>query len=314
MSSVTIARALSLFGLVSTLPLAALACSGDAAEGAGTPPGDLGAPSSPDPGTGATGPAPAAPGATPSGGTSSGGASSGGASSGAPPGPPDPGPAPTKNCNIAKNRFVTRNSGGASYVVFVPNSYAGQPTRLLVGLHGCGDTAMNYADWGVAPFEKRTTQTHIGISVDGASGGGSCWNVANDKAKVLAAIDDISQCLYVHQKEIVVSGYSSGGILAYTLGLENADKFAGILILNSGLYATGKADALLAGASRKIPIAHRAHQNDTTFPQSKVGPDWTKIQSAGFPLDKAVTPGDHNGTSGDWANGLHPKMATWQAP
>jgi dienelactone hydrolase len=305
----TSVRALSSVALMGLLSL--VGCSGD--DPAADPPAEA------PPGAGDPGSSSGAPGS--SGGASSGGTAS--SSSGAPGtdagasssgGPGDPGPAPTKNCNIATNRFVARNSGGAKYVVFVPKGYTGQPTRLLVGLHGCGDSAMNYADWGVAPFEKRATQTHIGISVDGASGNSGCWNVANDAAKVQAAIDDISQCLYVHQKQIVISGYSSGGILAYTLGLQNADKYAGILILNSGLYSTGKADALLAGAARKIPIAHRAHQNDTTFPQSKVVPDWNKIEAAGFPLDKATTPGDHNGTSGDWADGLHPKMAAWEAP
>jgi predicted esterase len=246
------------------------------------------------------------------GGSSSGGASSSSGSSGS--GGDEPGPPPTASCNIAKGKYVTRTSGGAKYVVYVPKSYDGSPARLLIGLHGCGDTALNYADWGLAPYETRATQTHIGLSLDGASGNSSCWNVGNDKAKVLAALDDISRCLYIHQKKIVVSGFSSGGILAYTVGLENAARFAGILILNSGLYATGKADALLANASRKLPIAHRAHKSDTVFPLSKLQPDWVKIRAAGFALDTASVAGDHDGTSGDWAFGLIPKMADWRAP
>jgi predicted esterase len=226
----------------------------------------------------------------------------------------DPGPAPSGACSIAKGQFVTRSSGESSYVAYVPKSYNGSPTRLLVALHGCGDDAQNFAEWAGAPYATRDDQTHITISVDGASGGGGCWSIQRDTSKVLAAIDDVAKCVYVHRQKIVVGGFSSGGMLAYSVGMKNADRFAGILIENSALSSAGNADGLLAGAARKIPVAHVAHVQDSVFPIGKVRGDWSKMKAAGFPLMSEELPGDHDGTTEDWAETLIPQMAGWQRP
>jgi hypothetical protein len=227
----------------------------------------------------------------------------------------DPGPPPAGGCSLSPDGdgFFVRDSGKGSYVGYVPASYTGKPTRLLVGMHGCGDAAYNFATWAVNPWATRDTQDYIGISIDGASGGGSCWKNA-DAAKVLAAIDDISQCLYVHKQKVVISGFSSGGELAYSLGLSHASRFAGVLILNSTLSAAGDASALLGGAAYHIPIAHRAHKQDSVFPIATVHSDWSTIRNAGFTLDTSEVDGDHDGTSDDWTDWLLPRMESWKAP
>lgn len=103
--------------------------------------------------------------------------------------------------------------------------------------------------------------------------------------------------------------------MAYRVGLQQASRFAGILIENSGLYsATSDADGLLASASWKINIAHRAHTSDTVFPLTKVRADWAKIDAAGFPLATTETARGHDGTSDDWATWLIPQSASWVAP
>jgi poly(3-hydroxybutyrate) depolymerase len=192
-------------------------------------------------------------------------------------------------------------------VGFVPPSYAGKPTTLLVGLHGCGDTAMNFATWAVAPWDTRAAQTHLAISVGGRDG--TCWTSKTDGPKVEAAIADMATCFYVHQQRVVLAGYSSGGELAYRLGLTQSSKYAGLLIENSGL-----AGADPTGATWKINVAHVAHTNDTTFPLAGVRSDWAKLEAAGIPLQKSEVAGDHSGTSDDWNTILLPKMAAWKAP
>ena len=252
-----------------------------------------------------------------SGGSSSTGGGSGtGGSSG---GTVDPnagaGAKPTTACTISKDGsgFFTRSSSQGSYVAYVPSSYDGtKPMRMIVGLHGCGDSAANFAQWGVSPYDTRSSQDWIGISIGGADG--RCWN-GSDDANVLAAVDDISQCFWVHQKKVVIAGFSSGGELSYRLGLGQASRFAGILIEDSGLYAAnGNPDALLTAASWKINIAHRAHTSDTVFPLGTVQADWAKTQAAGFPLTTSVVAGAHDGTSTDWWSWLIPQSATWIAP
>lgn len=248
---------------------------------------------------------------------------------GAPPGPgdapgaddppaDDPGPAPTAVCNVTKDGqgFFTRTSGGATYVAYVPPSYDGTtPMPALVAMHGCGDTAMNFATWAVAPSDTRANQKYIGISLGGESGSNKCWSMGADDAKVLAAVDDLAKCFWIHRKKVTIGGFSSGGQLAYRVGLSHADRFAGVAIECSGLYAAGiDATTLLSGAAKKLPIAHRAHTGDTVFPIAKVEADWTKITAAGFPLASSKTSGGHDGSSADWTGFLLPQMTSWTTP
>jgi predicted esterase len=297
------------------------AAAGDT--GSAPPSQDLASATAGSPNAGST-PAPVKPAATPA--TDTGAATDGGtdAAPGTPapaptPTPVDPnagaGPKPTTTCSVSKDGagFFTRTSSQSSYVAYVPASYDGtKPVRLIVGLHGCGDNAANYATWGVNPFDTRSTQDHIGISIGGADG--RCWNTGDD-AKILAAVADISQCFWVHQKKVVISGFSSGGEISYRVGLSNASRFAGILIEDSGLYAaSGNPDALLANASWKLNVAHLTHTSDPVFPLSQVKADWAKTTAAGFPLSTKETPGQHDGTSTDWATWLIPQSAAWLAP
>lgn len=220
-----------------------------------------------------------------------------------------PGPAPAGCGAITKDKdgFFTRTNGAASYVGFVPKSYAGKPTTLLVGVHGCGDSAKNFATWAIAPYEARGKAEYLGISIGGKDG--KCWDTSADVAKVTAAIADMSTCFYVHQQKVVLAGYSSGGMLAYKLGLTQASKFAGIVIENSGLGGANP-----ASAAWKINVAHIAHKADTSFPIAKTRADWAKLEAAGIPLEKSEVDGDHNGSSADWTNFLLPKIGAWKAP
>jgi predicted esterase len=225
----------------------------------------------------------------------------------------DPGPPPGA-CVFDKGELFERDSGKSKYVVYVPPSYDGSPTRLLVGLHGCGDTAQNFAEWAVNPYATRAGQKHIGISIDGASGGGNCWSVGNDAPKVLAAIDDVAKCVYVHRKKITVGGFSSGGILAYSVGLSHASRFAGILVENSALSSTGEAGDLIAKASWNLNLAHLARTADSVFPISKVRNDWATLKASGFPTETRELPGGHDGDTESWAGWLIPRMESWQSP
>lgn len=272
--------------------LAATACSADTEETGAVPTQNVTeTPTDPTPGTGTT-PAPTGTATTP------------------PPKPvDDPGPPPAGCTGITKDKdgFFKRTTGKSDYVAFVPKSYAGKPTTLVVGMHGCGDSAQNFATWGVNPAKGRDKQTHIGISIGGKDG--ACWDANADQAKVTAAIADISTCFYVHQQKVVLAGYSSGGILAYRMGLSDASKYAGILIENSALGGASP-----AAAAWKINVAHTAHNGDTSFPLSKVQADWNKLESAGIPLQKRNVEGTHDGTSDDWSDWLLPKISTWKAP
>ena len=229
------------------------------------------------------------------------------------------GPAPSATCTVSKDQygFFVRTSTKSSYVAYVPPGYDGSaPARLVVGLHGCGDSAMNFATWAMAPWDTRATQDHIAISIGGKDG--QCWTNGTDDDKVLAAVDDLSTCFWIHQQKITIAGYSSGGGLAYRVGLEHADRFAGILIEDSAAYGAGGAgiseDTLLAGASWKLNIAHLTHTSDADYTLSQVLTDWTKITSDGFPLVTQQTAGTHDGTGTDWSGWLLPQSESFVHP
>ena len=231
-----------------------------------------------------------------------------------------PGPAPTQKCTIAKdaNGFFKLTSTKSDYWVRLPVGYDEvnpQPAPLLVAIHGCGDTAFNFATWGAAPYALRSSQSYIAISIGGRDN--QCWTVPQDADIVTAAIAHVRSCFYAHQKKIVLGGYSSGGMLAYAMGMTSAAAYAGILIENSGLsqaVGTGNVDAVLASAAWKINVAHTAHTEDMSFPIAGVRSDRDKMNAAALPLQYREGPGTHDGTSDDWALFLIPKMSGWSAP
>jgi predicted esterase len=231
-----------------------------------------------------------------------------------PPPAANPGPPPPSTCSISKDAdgFFSRTSAKSPYVAYVPASYSpSQPMRVIVGLHGCSDNALNFAKWGVNPWAGRATQQHIGISVGGETGSNKCWSMGNDDDKVWAAVEDLAKCFWVNRSKVVVAGFSSGGQLAYRVGMTQSSKFAGILIENSGAYASGLAvPSLLSSATWKIPIAHYAHTSDSVFPITKVRADWSVIQSSSFPLTKTESSGGHDGSSDDWM-WLIPLSTSW---
>jgi predicted esterase len=229
-----------------------------------------------------------------------------------------PGPGPTQQCAFTKDAqgFFKLTSTKSDYWVRLPANYnaaAPQPAPLLVAIHGCGDTAYNFATWGAAPYALRATQDYIAISIGGRES--QCWTVGTDGPIVTEAIAHVRSCFYAHQKKIVLAGYSSGGMLAYSLGMKNAGAYAGILIENSGLtQGVGNPDTALAGAAWKINVAHSARTEDQSFLIAGVRTDRDKMVAAGFPLQYRELPGTHDGSTDDWALFLIPKMAAWSAP
>ena len=233
----------------------------------------------------------------------------------------EPGPGPTQQCAMTKDadNFFKLTSSKSDYWARLPASYDVQspkPTALLVAIHGCGDTAYNFATWGAVPYALRASQDYIAISIGGRDG--QCWTVPQDAAIVNAAIAHARSCFYVHQKKIVLGGYSSGGELSYAMGMTSAASYAGILIENSGLSqgigGANNVDGVLSSAAWKINVAHSAHLQDASFPIAGVQADRDKMLAAGFPLQYREQAGDHNGTSDDWALFLIPKMGSWTAP
>jgi predicted esterase len=228
----------------------------------------------------------------------------------------DPGPGPTQMCSVLPNSdgFFTMSGD----VVRLPPKYEvanPRPSRLLIALHGCGDSAANFATWAAAPFSVRSSQDYIAVAVGGRDG--QCWDTNHDATLVAATIARVSSCFYVHQERIVLGGYSSGGDLAYKLAMTDSLVYSGVLIEHSGLFdvvGSANVDNVLAAAEWKINIGHTAGINDPVYLISNVRSDYNKMVAHGFPIHYQETSEDHDGTSDDWAGFLIPLMAKWSTP
>jgi len=220
------------------------------------------------------------------------------------------------------NGFFTHHSGQSSYIGYKPDTYShSTPSSLFVWMHGCGGNAAGDM-WTIAPYATRQNQSYIAISIGGRDG--ACWQVNADTPKVLAAIDDVARYFNIDPRKVHLGGYSSGGDLAYRVGLENASRFAGILVENSDPFrATGRTGThLMAAASWKINIAHLAHLSDTTYPIATVRTNMSTLISNAFPATLIEKPGTHYdpdtstaGTNYDLRTFLLPYLdAGWSAP
>jgi len=234
---------------------------------------------------------------------------------------PDAGPGPTQTCaaNPDASGFFTLTSAASDYVVRLPPGYDSLdpvPQRLLVAIHGCGDTSLNFASWGAVPSALRATQNYIAISVGGREG--DCFNTSSDAAIVSAAIEHVRSCYYVHRRRIVLGGYSTGGMLAYKMGMAHGQIYAGLLIENSGLSqavgGVGNVDAALDAAIWPLNVGHTARLSDASFAITGVRVDRDKLIAHTFPIQYRELAGTGDGDSDDWALYLIPLMANWVSP
>ncbi|MEO7093630.1 MAG: hypothetical protein ABI175_10295 [Polyangiales bacterium] len=229
--------------------------------------------------------------------------------------PPDGG----STCTYTKDAegFFKLTSPKSDYWVRLPPGYDAdpKPRTLLFGMHGCGDTAKNFATWAIVPYALRTTQSYIGVSLGGREG--ACWTISTDVATAQAALTHVQSCFNVNAKKIVLAGYSSGGGMAFSMGLKSAGSYAGILIENSGLsQAVGSSNVatVLSSAAWKINVAQSARISDGSYAIAGIRSDRDKLKAAGFPLQYQELDGGHDGTSDDWSGFLIPKIAAWSAP
>lgn len=234
--------------------------------------------------------------------------------------PDGPGPAPTGKCSFQKDAqgFAPFAVGGIRHTVRLPTSYsesAPTPTALLVVLHGCGDSALNAANWMGTPWELRPNGIkHIVLGVGGRDG--ACWG--NDSNLVTAAIEALSSCVYVDRRRVVLGGYSSGGELGFRLMYERGTQFAGLLVEHSGMdqaFPNKDLTALSKTAPWKFPVAWVAGVNDSVFPIANVRREKDILAAAGHPLKYVETNDAHEGKSDpNWKSTLIPAMANWSTP
>jgi poly(3-hydroxybutyrate) depolymerase len=179
----------------------------------------------------------------------------------------DSGPPCTANADTVG--LITRTVEGSEYVSYAPSSYVrGKPMPLVVALHGAGGTAQKYlnAIWK----GNADTKGFVVIAPEGTSPLGNGFTYyPDDRTLILAEIDDIRSCYDLDPKKTILNGFSAGGIMAYWIGLKDAERFSGIGINSSDLSTAEygpNGGVELIPAPWTIPVSHFHGDQDANFP------------------------------------------------
>lgn len=213
------------------------------------------------------------------------------------------------------NRQLVAGGKTMSYVGFAPSSYDPyQPLSVVLSLHGAGDTAANY--FSLVWKGNAETRGFLVISPEGTSpaGSGYTYNTADLEPIVNQVVDDFSACYSVNPKRRIVHGFSAGGVLAYLVGLQAADFFAGISVAAANLgtaeYYAGQS---LLPAPWKIPVSHTHGQSDANFPIDTAIAGRDKLLAAGHPVYWHEFAGGHT-TNAAHALQMYDDLASSTAP
>ncbi len=197
---------------------------------------------------------------------------------------PDPA-APAGNAP-QPGRFETRefgnHAGTRAYKLYVPAGTADAPRAMVVMLHGCTQSAEDFA---AGTQMNRLADTHGFLVVypeQAAQANASrCWNWfkpqdqlrdAGEPAVIAGIVGEVAESHGVDRRRIFVAGLSAGAAMAVTLGETHPELFAGVGA-HSGLpYGSAhdipSALAAMKGGRSGMP-AHQGMPDATGKPRRK---------------------------------------------
>lgn len=161
-----------------------------------------------------------------------------------------------------------------TYVVQLPPNYKQeQALPLIVALHGGGGSGKRFEQL-TQLTETAHAQQYIVVYANGYSGigGKRTWNAGNccggaqskridDVLFISKLIDTVIAEYKANPKRVYLVGHSNGGMLAYRLANELANKLAGIAVNSCSMVLSTPLQP-----ARPVPILHLHSQADTRVP------------------------------------------------
>lgn len=190
--------------------------------------------------------------------------------------------------------------------LFLPQAYEPRyPYPLLVFLHGHGENEKQWID--AVPSLSRRNYICIGLRGrqavprrDGKLGFGWGRNRRADSEVedyILAAIRETMRACHIHSERIFLAGLGEGAAIAYQMGINFSDKFAGIVALNGSPPSGPLPFRCLMESELSVFIGHGTQNKKV--PPSKAQQAFQLLYAAGLKADLRFYPVDQ---------GLHPAM------
>jgi len=142
--------------------------------------------------------------------------------------------------------------------MYVPTTYtSATPHKLMICLHGLGDTCTNYrtglivsAAWGT------NIPNTIFMCPEAYNRNWDYFYPTGDEAIIQACIDSARAWYNIDTTEIVLQGFSLGGRAALRYGLDNYNKFKGLLLNTPAVQGVKEA---LNGGTYNFNYANASH-------------------------------------------------------
>lgn len=133
---------------------------------------------------------------------------------------------------------LSSDSGSLEYKLYVPGTYQGDPTALLIMLHGCGQDAQDFARGTAMNQLAEQYQCLVAYPEQSSSANsGKCWNWFEDAhhhrgggepAKIAGVVHKIMGEYAIDPGKVFVAGLSAGGAMAVVLGRTYPDLFSAV--------------------------------------------------------------------------------------